>query len=192
MIDRVQEQMQKQSAGAMFERFRPQMEALATVVARREASQLRLAQRLAEASDAEVSVDAVADVEERADQLEAMAEAAATQDLEGWYFGEFAPDHLDNPEQAAQYAGLDGDAWENQIAAWATAYRSQSPEAESFEDRELAGIHVENEFGVPLEEFEQNVVDWSPGEGIETVLTAHLTTVEQVMATVAADLEGEE
>ena len=192
MFEKVQETMQQQSAGAMFEKFRPQFGAIATVVARREVAQLRLVKRLAEASDAEVSVEALADVEERADQLEAMAEAAATQDLEGWYFEEFAPEYLNEPENAAEYAGMGGDSWENQIAAWATAYRSQSPEAESFEDRELASLHVEHKFGVPIEEFEQNVVDWSPGEGIETVLTAHLTTVESVMATVAADLEGDE
>ncbi|MFB6087846.1 MAG: hypothetical protein ABEJ85_04935 [Haloarculaceae archaeon] len=175
----------------MFERFRPQMAALAEVVAKRERAQLRLAQRLAEASDAEVSVDELPDVEERAGQLEAMAERASQADLVGWYFEEFAPEYLDNPERATAYAGLNDDEWTAQKAAWAENYRSTSPEAETYSDEELAGIHVENTFGVSLEEFESNVVDWRPGEAIQDVLTTNLRTVEAVMGAVADDLEGE-
>lgn len=181
----------EQAGAQMFDKFRPQMQALSQVVAKREAAQLELAQRLAEASDAEVSVDAIPDVDERALELEAMAEAASKSDLTSWYFEEFAPDYLEAPERAMAYAGLNDDEWQRQQESWAENYRATSPEAESVSDEELAALHVENTFGVTLEEFEQNVVDWQPGRAIQDVLTANLRTVEGVMAAVADDLDGD-
>jgi len=186
------EQMAEATGAQMFEQFRPQMTALAQVVAQRERAQLELAQRLADASDAEVSVDELPAVEERAAQLETMAERASQADLVGWYFEEFAPDHLDNPAKAKAYAGFSDDEWQNQKAAWAKNYRKTSPEAETYSDDDLAGLHVENTFGVPLEEFEANVVDFRPSEAIQDVLTTNLRTVEAVMAAVAADMEASE
>ncbi|WP_353634610.1 hypothetical protein ABSL23_02325 [Halobacterium sp. NMX12-1] len=190
MFDQLQETVTQQTGAQMFDRFRPQMQALSQVVAQRERAQLELAQRLADASDADVSVDELPDVEERATQLETMAERASQADLVGWYFEEFAPDHLDNSEKAVAYAGLNDDEWGNQKEAWAKNYRSTSPEAKSFSDDDLAAVHVENTFGVPLEEFEANVVDFRPSEAIQDVLTTNLRTVEAVMATVAEDMEG--
>lgn len=191
MFDQIQDKVTQQTGAQMFDRFRPQMQALSEVVAKRERAQLQLAQRLADASDADVSVDELPDVEERAAQLETMAERASQADLVGWYFEEFAPDHLDNPEKAVAYAGLNDDEWTNQKAAWAKNYRSTSPEAEAYSDEDLAGLHVENTFGVPLEEFEANVVDFRPSEAIQDVLTTNLRTVEAVMAAVAEDMEAE-
>jgi len=188
----IQDMMTKQAGGQMFKKFAPQMTALAEIVAQRERAQLELAQRLTEASDVDASIDAIPDAEDRAEQLEAMAEAAAHQDLQSWYFGEFAPDRLDNPEQAAAYAGLHEDEWESQKAAWADNYRAASPDAEAFSDEALAGSHVETTFGVSLKEFEANVVFWRPGEAIRDVLTTNLATVEAAMEAVADDLEGDE
>jgi hypothetical protein len=182
---------QEQASAQLFDKFRPQMQALSQVVAEREAAQLELAQGLAEASDAEVSVDAIPDVDERALELEAMAEAASQADLRTWYFEEFAPDYLQEPESAMAYAGLNDDEWQRQQEAWAENYRATSPEAESVSNKDLAALHVENKFGVTLEEFEQNVVDWRPGRAIQDVLTANLRTVEGVMAAVTAELEGD-
>jgi len=185
------EKLTEQTGAQMFDRFRPQMQALSQVVAERERAQLQLAQRLADASDADVAVDELPDVDDRAAQLETMAERTSQADLVGWYFGEFAPDHLDEPERAQAYAGLNDDEWEAQKQSWAENYRSTSPEADAYSDDELAALHVENTFGVPLEEFEANVVDFRPGEAIQDVLTTNLRTVESVMAAVAADLEGD-
>jgi len=184
------EKLTEQTGAQMFDRFRPQMQALSQVVAERERAQLQLAQRLADASDADVSVDELPDVDDRATQLEKMAERASQADLVGWYFCEFAPDHLDNPQKAQAYAALNDDEWKAQKQSWAENYRSTSPEAEAYSDDELAALHVENTFGVPLEEFEANVVDFRPGEAIQDVLTTNLRTVEAVMQAVAADMEG--
>jgi len=192
MFDSIQDEVTKQTGAQIFQQFRPQMQALSQVVAQRERAQLELAQRLADASDAEVSVEELPDVEERARQLETMAERASQTDLVGWYFEEFAPDHLDSPERAAAYAGLNDDEWQAQKQAWAENYRKTSPEAETYSDDDLAGLHVENTFGVPLEEFEANVVDFRPSEAIQDVLTTNLRTVEAVMAAVAADMEASE
>lgn len=191
MFDQLQETVTQQTGAQMFDQFRPQMQALSQVVAERERAQLALAQRLADASDADVSVDELPDVEERAGQLETMAERASQADLVGWYFEEFAPDYLDNPARAAAYAGYSDDEWANQKEAWAENYRATSPEAKAFSDEDLAATHVENTFGVPLEEFEANVVDFRPAEAIQDVLTTNLRTVEAVMEAVAADMEGE-
>ncbi|GAA0276902.1 hypothetical protein [Halobacterium noricense] len=191
MFGNIGDELTKQTGAQMFNRFKPQMQALSQVVAQRERAQLEHAQRLADASNADVSVDELPDIEARAAQLETMAERASQADLVGWYFEEFAPDHLDNPEKAVAYAGLNDDEWQNQKEAWAKNYRSTSPEAEAYSDEDLAGLHVENTFGVPLEEFEANVVDFRPSEAIQDVLTTNLRTVEAVMATVAEDMEGE-
>ncbi|MDH5019040.1 hypothetical protein [Halobacterium rubrum] len=182
--------MTEATGAQLFDQFRPQMQALSQVVAQRERAQLQLAQRLADASDADVSVDELPDVEERAAQLETMAERASQADLVGWYFEEFAPDYLDEPARAKPYAGLNDDEWQAQKQAWAQNYRSTSPEADAYSDDELAALHVENTFGVPLEEFRQNVVDFRPGEAIQDVLTTNLRTVEAVMTAVADDMEG--
>ncbi len=190
-MDPLGDKLTEQTGAQMFDRFAPQMHALSQVVAQRERAQLQLAQRLAEASDADVAVEELPDVEERAAQLEAMAEAASQASLDGWYFGEFAPDHLDNAERAQAYAGLNDDEWQAQKQSWAENYRSTSPEADAYSDDELAALHVENTFGVPLEEFEANVVDFRPGEAIQDVLTTNLRTVEAVMQAVAEDMEGE-
>jgi len=109
MFGPIGDKLTEQTGAQMFDRFRPQMHALSQVVAQRERAQLQLAQRLAEASDADVAVEELPDVEERAAQLEAMAEAASQASLDGWYFGEFAPDHLDNAERAQAYARRRGD-----------------------------------------------------------------------------------
>jgi hypothetical protein len=183
-------QMTEATGAQLFDQFRPQMQALSQVVAQRERAQLQLAQRLADASEADVSVDELPDVEERAAQLETMAERASQADLVGWYFEEFAPDYLDEPARAKPYAGLNDDEWQAQKQAWAQNYRSTSPEADAYSDDELAALHVENTFGVPLEEFRRNVVDFRPGEAIQDVLTTNLRTVEAVMTAVAEDMEG--
>jgi len=171
----------------MFDRFRPQMQALSKVVAQRERAQLELAQRLAEASDADVAVDELPDVEERATQLETMAERASQADLVGWYFEEFAPDHLDKPERAVAYAGLNSDEWEAQKQSWAENYRSTSPEAEAYSDDELAGLHVENTFGVPRGGVRGERRRLPARQGDQDVLTTNLRTVEAVMTAVAED-----
>ncbi|SEW10259.1 hypothetical protein SAMN04487945_1461 [Halobacterium jilantaiense] len=189
-LSAAKEQMTEATGAQMFDQFRPQMQALSQVVAERERAQLQLAQRLAEASDADISVDELPDAEERAAQLETMAERASQADLVGWYFGEFVPDHLDNPDRAQAYADLNDDEWQAQKQSWAENYRSTSPEAEAYSDDELAALHVENTFGVPLDEFEANVVDFRPGEAIQDVLTTNLRTVEAVMTAVAEDMEG--
>lgn len=190
-LEAAKTQMTAATGEQMFNQFRPQMQALAQVVARRERRQLELAQRLADAADTDASVDELPDVEDRAEQLETMAERASQADLVGWYFQEFAPDYLDNPERAQAYAGLNDDEWEAQKQSWAENYRKTSPEAEAYSDDDLAALHVENTFGVPLEEFEANVVDFRPGEAIQDVLTTNLRTVEAVMAAVADDMEGD-
>ena len=190
MFDQIQNMATQQAGAQMFDRFRPQMGALATLIAERERAQLELAQRLAEASEAEVSVEELPDVEERAGQLEAMAEAASQASLDAWYFEEFAPTHLENTAEVVAYAGLDDGEWTRQQAAWAENYRKTSPDAKTYGDRELAALHVENTFGLTLDEFEQNIVDWRPGEAIQDVLTAHLTAVEGVMRAVATDMEA--
>lgn len=190
MFGQLGDKLTEQTGAQMFDRFRPQMQALSEVVAQRERAQLQLAQRLAEASEADVSVEELPDVDDRAAQLETMAERASQADLVGWYFCEFAPDHLDNPDKAQAYAGLNDDEWTAQKQSWAENYRSTSPEAEAYSDDELAALHVENTFGVPLEEFEANVVDFRPGEAIQDVLTTNLRTVEAVMQAVAEDMEG--
>ncbi|WP_058366393.1 hypothetical protein [Haloparvum sedimenti] len=90
---------------------------------------------------------------------------------------ELAPEELQNAEQAAEYAGMDDDAWSEQVTEWAAQYRDRAGDAVAGRtDRELASVFIEDTFGVGLDTFEQAVVGFDPGEVFREVVAAPLET----------------
>jgi len=147
--------------------------ALASIVAGYEHDLLTAVEDLHDALDVDNPVQVDADPDERVEHLLDLAEAAGNGDLEGYWFREVAD--LDNPEDAAEYAGLTGEAWTDQIEAWAAMYREKSDEFEEWTDREIAAFHIEGEHGVPLDEFEREVVGYSRRTALKGALAGNIS-----------------
>lgn len=109
--------------------------------------------------------------EERVDELVALIEARIAGDPWEYWVEWQALDDLESPAQARQYAGLDADEWDDRIETWAGVYREKFDVPEDLTDRDLAGYHVEDQFGLSLDEFEETVVDWRAAEVLERAAT---------------------
>lgn len=169
-----------------------QVQALCTIIAELEHRQIEQVEQLHEAVGIE-GIERTKSKADREDQLLGLVEALASGDLKGFWFREVASDHLDNPEDAKAYAGLDEGEWQDQIEQWASTYREKAPErAEQFSDRDLARSHVKNTFGVSLDEFEREVVEWSGGETLEQMLASNFQAVERGIETATAELTDAE
>jgi hypothetical protein len=121
--------------------------------------------------DEPLTVDQTPD--ERVEKLLDVAEAAAGGDFETFWFGEVAG--FENPEEVADFVGFSEEEWRDQIDTWADRYRSKAPEEfEEDSDREIAAWHVEGEFGVPLEEFEREVVGYSRRDALKSALGGNI------------------
>jgi len=111
--------------------------------------------------------------EERVEKLLDIAEAAAGGGFERFWFGEVAG--FENPDEVADFAGFGEAEWEDQIETWADRYRSKAPEEFAEDsDREIAAWHVEGEFGVPLVEFEREVVGYSRRDALKSALGGNI------------------
>lgn len=111
--------------------------------------------------------------DERVEKLLDVAEAAAGGDFETFWFGEVAG--FENPDEVADFAGFGEAEWEDQIETWADRYRSKAPEEFAEDsDREIAAWHVEGEFGVPLAEFEREIVGYSRRDALKSALGGNI------------------
>lgn len=103
--------------------------------------------------------------EERVDQLARLVERYAADDLWGYWVDEHAPDRLENPAAAREYAGADGEAWAAAVAEWAAA----AP-ADAGDERDRADAYARERFGLGLEAFESAVVEWTPERTLRRAL----------------------
>lgn len=185
------EQMQQMMELANNPAESPQVEALVTIIAELEYRQLEAVENLHSALDVD-GLEVTGDREQRQEQLKELIEAIASGDVTEHWFANVASEHIENPEKATAYADLSEDEWEDQIEQWADAYRSRIPDAEDMTDRELAAEHIYRTFGVGIDEFEREVVSFSEGEALQTLLARNFEAVEegiQTAADVAADAE---
>lgn len=104
---------------------------------------------------------------DRVDELLALVEARIAGEPWRYWVEWQAPAALENAEKARQYAGMEADEWTARIEQWADVYREKFDVPAELTDRDLAGHHVEDQFGLPLDAFEAAVVDWSPAEVLE-------------------------
>jgi len=168
-----------------------QVRALVSIIATLEHRQIEQVEQLHEAVGID-GIERTKSQEDREDQLIELIEALASGDLKSWWFEQVAADQLENPEDAKAYADLDADEWEEQKERWADGYRSKTSMAEDYSDEDLARLHVENTFGVSLDEFEREVVEWSGGEALESVLASNFKSVEKGIETATAELTDAE
>lgn len=168
------------------------VQALVSVIVGLEMRQLDAVQDLHDAHGID-GVDVQASESARRDQLLGLVDAIASDNFRGWWFEEVISEHIENPEDAAAYAGLSEEEWEEQIANWAETYRTRGGEDfEQHSDRDIARLHVERTFGVSLREFEREVVGFSRSEAMQTVLAGNFEAVEQGIRAATATAENDE
>jgi|GEM_PF-1082903 len=155
-MDKIQQKM----AGAANIEDREEIRALATAVAGVERDLHEAVQDHYEA----IGIDRPDDLppaEERVDQFVRLVGAQVSGDLWEFFVEEQAPDALQNVEAAKEHAGKDAEAWEQTVAGWAAALRDDLGAGPEADDEELADQFVRQRFGVPLDVFEQTVVNYS-------------------------------
>jgi hypothetical protein len=175
MMNRIQEAMSL----ARNPRESEKAQALANIVATLENDQLDATEELYRSIGIETDVDRPG-VDDRREELLGAVEAMTNGDLRAWFFSSEGPAArwLDQPEDAAAYADLEPEEWRDQIERWADTYRSQGV-GDDLSDGDVAARHVERKFGVDIDTFEQQVVEWSPGAALEHVVARRFVAVEQ-------------
>lgn len=135
-------------------------------------------------------IGALPDSEDRAEELYQLALAKVNGRFPAFAVENQYGSRLDNAEEAAEFAALDVDEWEEQKAEWADRYRSQGVEGT---DEELAEAHVRARYDVDMATFETLVVDWSDdreARELERIVTAGLKTAQNGIDRTTAVLEA--
>jgi hypothetical protein len=166
---------------------------LARVISRVEADLSDATHRLCGAADVDVTGDPV-DADERERELLEVADAVAEGRLAEYYFSEVS--ELPDGEQAAQYAGMGtGDEWEQQKRDWHLSYYREDVVDNSPSDTDadrtdaVAEKHVRQVWGVPLEVFRAEVLEWSRGAALEAILAGPIQSHTAAVDAVADALE---
>jgi hypothetical protein len=94
-----------------------------------------------------------------------------------------APDGLDvdDPTTLSHYVEMSAEEWEQQITRWADSYRAQAPGKLKETDRQVAAQHVEAQWGIPLDRFESEVVEFDRREALTDLLAGPSKTTEQAI-----------
>lgn len=128
--------------------------------------------------------------EDRVEQLRQAAMAKAEGRFPEWLVEHKLEGVLENADEAASYADLSKEEWENTKAEWAERYREQDLEAD---DDELAKAHVRTRYDVDLDEFHHLVVKWPDGREaaeLQEVLSSGVRMANQGIERTTAVLEA--
>lgn len=167
------------------------LQALITILVELEHRQLEAVEELHESMEVD-GIDNQSDRETRKAQLLDLADAVANGEFQEWWFDRIIGGHIENPDDARPYAGLSEDEWEEQIERWAESWRSRAPEEfREDSDRDIARLHVERKFGVSLDAFEREVVNWERKDALRTVLAGNFEAVEQGIQAATAAAEAD-
>lgn len=167
-----------------------QVRNLVAIIAKLEAAVQREARAVHEAVGHPDPPDAPKPVDERVEELATLAGAKVRSEFPEWFVQFDAPDGLQKPQQAKAYLGLSEEEWQQQISSWAENYREVADEDLPFEDRELAEKHVTSTFGLSLEEFEREIVYWSPEEMLGETIAGPLEDIASDLGALSEVLEG--
>ncbi len=147
-----------------------------------------LLQEVAELQDA-VGLDPlqVPDPQARQEALASLVVAQMSGDLESWYAEQVLAEHMENAESAAAYLSLDQEEWQAQKETWAEMYRNQGAEGST---DALTEHHVDQQFGVSLNEFRRQVVEWEPAGVMQHALAGNHRAAMQAVRQVREEVEG--
>ena len=161
-----QRQMMEQMAGRFIET--PAFDALLGAFVSMEMQLAESRANLLDALDADQEAR-LPDPEARKALLKELATKHLSGDLGEVWLNEVASDILDEGslDKARAYLDLSDEEWSEQIGNWAANYRAGGVEGT---DRDLAELHVERTFGVSLDEFEREIVGFSSGEAMRSLL----------------------
>lgn len=162
--------------------------ALTTVWATEEEDLAQSVNRLHEALDMDNTTPERAPTKRAAGMREA-AGAIMSGDLPEHYLAEYTP--VENAERAVKYLGLSGEEWADAREAWITKYHDAGIEKP---DHELVKAHIERQFGVDRETFEDLVVGWddeSTEAAMREILLGPLDDVRDAIDAATEELEPE-
>jgi hypothetical protein len=163
------------------------MGAVAQIIAGLEVELLNEVQQLESAAGVE-HIDSVPEQDERKETLLGLVQAKMGGDAGQFYLEEVASEHIEEPGDAKPYLSLSDEEWQQQIQTWADSYRAKGVSAD-LSDREIADQHVNRSFGVSLDEFERNVVQWDQGDMLKQVLAGNVQTAIEGVRTVRSELQ---
>lgn len=167
------------------------VDALTRIVTEMEHDLLVEAAHLEDATGADY-LQTIPDKEDRREALEALIQQHLHGDLDEWTVEYVLESKLENAERAQSYLGMETGEWEAQVEKWADAYRGQSESGlPDMTDREVAERHVRDVWGVDLDTFETEVVEWSEQQALRRAIATPLLTVKQSIQESRAALEGD-
>lgn len=191
----MQEKMAERMMSQVTPSETPVAQALVHTLTAYERRQVDALRALVDAADMDVDVDYNRD--HRAQLLLGLADAVADRRVEDWWFQTIGPQVLDNPDQARQYVGLDGEEWHDQIRSWHNQYHNagvvEEPvgAADPAEIGETADRHIRSTFGVSLREFVDVVINWDRGQQIQPILGGPIDRNNAVIEQVAEEIADE-
>lgn len=132
------------------------------------------------------------DQEERVQQLCDALASKLKGDPWGAWADHYAPDGLE-ADAAAEYAHMTDEEWQQQCERWADRYREMEDVAtDGMSDEELVRAHVRTTFGVDLEAFVMDVVEWRPARLYEVAVTGPMQEHRDVLEALADAAEGDD
>ncbi|MFC7226304.1 hypothetical protein N0B31_02730 [Salinirubellus salinus] len=156
-LDRLQELRQIAQNPRQSEHLRE----AAGVIAHIEAEQRRTARELHDVLDVPGEAPALIDEDARVDQLCDLLSARVSGNLQSYWLEHHVPDHVSEADDAetVRYVGMDAAEWNATCREWAENYREQGVDGGT---TEIADAHIRRTWDVPLEEFEELVVNVTP------------------------------
>jgi hypothetical protein len=137
---------------------------------------------------ADMDLEVHHDREQRREELLTVADSVADQEFRHYWFAQVV--ELDSPERAAEYVGYGPYEWREQLETWYEQYRKMGVVDKPLHDAEradighVAAMHVEESFGITLDEFVAGVINWDRGAALETVIAgpirSYTTTIHQL------------
>ncbi|MWG32966.1 hypothetical protein [Halomarina oriensis] len=80
------------------------------------------------------------------------------------------PEEFDG-EKASDFVGLDTEEWEAKQTQWGDLYRENGGETFSgATDREIADVHLQETFGMDVDEFEERVIGWTKADALDDLV----------------------
>ncbi|WP_436924966.1 hypothetical protein [Halosimplex amylolyticum] len=158
----------------------------AEVLAGLEHEQLQAAAALSDAAGLGYDID-VPDQEVRTDAIAAVIRGMLGGDFEDWWRQNVATEQLEKaPPKQYVGAGKGSTAWESQIEDWAGKIEAAGGEGS---ERHLADVACQDVYGVGLDEFEAEVLEWDRGQSAKRLIAGNFRAVRDVMQDAATELQ---
>lgn len=136
-----------------------------------------VARRQCDLAGVEADLRDLPDEEERIDRLGELMGSILSKDTKEVYLRYWGPDLADDAPDATEFLGMNDEEWEQRIESWADDIRNRLG-IEGEEDRHLAAIFVEDQWGVEIETFEREIVQVSESEAMRSAVSGPMDEAE--------------